>query len=164
MKRILGLGGVAAMILTIIALVVAAVGTSSASTDPGPVSKTFSFIAKANSKTSNVVSNIDGLTINARCNGSGEPVIFAFSSVKNGDLFGRMFDGLGRLHLIKNSSFTSSSKGVQLSANSGDFDATGTVLFESSNGKTVTFNYAFDNATTLAKSNVCTVYGSFIAS
>jgi hypothetical protein len=29
--------------------------------------------------------------------------------------------------------------------------------------KVVTINYAFDNATTLAKLNVCTVYGSVIA-
>jgi hypothetical protein len=53
---------------------------------------------------------------------------------------------------------------MQLSTNSGDFDATGTVLFETSNGKVVTVNYAFDNSTTLSKQNVCTVYGSVIAS
>ena len=65
---------------------------------------------------------------------------------------------------MKNSAFTKTSKGVQLSTNSGDFDGTGTVLFETSTGKVVTVNYAFDNSTTLSKQNVCTVYGSLIAS
>ena len=89
--------------------------------------------------------------------------IFAFSSASSADLFGRIFDGLGRLHVVKNSWLTRASKGVQLSTNSGDFDATGTVLFETSNGKVVTVNYA-DDSTTLSKQNVCTVYGSVIAS
>jgi hypothetical protein len=33
-----------------------------------------------------------------------------------------------------------------------------------SNSKTVTIDYAFDHSTTLAKRNVCTVYGSLVAS
>jgi hypothetical protein len=149
--------------LSITALVVLTAGTSSAKTNAGPVTKTFSLIQKPNSK-SLILVNIDSLLINARCDQNGNPVIFAFSSASNGDLFGRVFDGLGRLHSIKSSSFTKANKGVSLSTSSGDFDATGTVMFESSNGKTVTVNYAFDDSTTLAKMNVCTVYGSLVAS
>jgi hypothetical protein len=52
----------------------------------------------------------------------------------------------------------------QLSPLSGDFDATGSVLFETSTGKVVTVNIAFDNSTTLVKQNVSTVFGSVIAS
>lgn len=135
-----------------------AVGTSS------PVSRTFSFIGKPNSKTTTLF-NLDSLLINARCDARGNPVIFAFTSAGNADIFGRMFDGLGRQHTIKNSAFTSKSSGVSLSpAIPGDFNSSGTVMFESSTGQVVTVNYAFDNATTLAHLNVCTVYGSVIAS
>lgn len=162
MKRITGTRGVAALMVSIIALIVLTAGTASASAASSAVTRTFSFIGTANSKTMTVVS-IDSLLINARCNAQGEPVIFAFSSASNADLFGRFFDGLGRLHIIKNSSFTKKSKGVSLSATSGDFDSTGTVLFETFNGKVVTVDYAFDNSTTLAKRNVCTVYGSMTA-
>jgi hypothetical protein len=154
--------GLPASVASIIALAVVGAGPASAVV-AAPVTKTFSFIGKSNSKTSTVV-NIDSFLINARCDSRGNPVIFAFSSASSADLFGRIFDGLGRLHIVKNSSFTKASKGgVGLSTSSGDFDATGSVLFEASNGNVVTVNYAFDNSTTLAKQNVCTVYGSVIA-
>ena len=163
MKRLIGTRGLPALFVSIIALVSLAAGTSSASTVSGPVTKTFSFIAKPNSKAVTVV-NVDSLLINARCDPNGSPVIFAFTSASSADIFGRMFDGFGRGHIIKNSAFTKSSKGVSLSpAVSGDYNSSGTVMFETSTGKVVTVNYAFDNATTLAKQNVCTVYGSVIA-
>jgi hypothetical protein len=129
---------------------------------PTPVTRTFSYIAKPSSKTTTLI-NIDSLLVNARCDSSGRPVIFAFSSASSADIFGRIFDGNGRVHILKNSSFTSQTKGIQLSTSSGDYDATGTVLFETSTGKVVTVQLAFDNSTTLAKQNVCTVYGSTIA-
>ena len=172
MKRLFGARGLAGLIVSIIALVVLAAGTSSAEVTvhataaAGPVTKTFSFIGKPGAKNSVVVVNIDSLLINARCSSNGSPVIFAFSSATSADLFGRIFDGLGRLHIIKNSSFTKKDvpKGLSLSTSSGDFDSTGTVLFEMSDGKVVTINYAFDNSTTLSNMKVCTVYGSLIAS
>ncbi len=161
MKQIVRKRGLAASIAA--AAVVLGAGTSSAAAvTAGPVTQTFSFIGKPNGKTVTVL-NIDSLLINARCDSRGNPVIFAFSSASGADLFGRIFDGLGRLHSVKNSAFTTKSRGVSLSTSSGDFDATGTVLFETSAGKVVTVNYAFDNSTTLAKMNVCTVYGSLIA-
>ena len=163
MKRLIGTRGPAALFFSIIALVSLAAGTSSASTVSGPATKTFSFIAKPNSRTVTVV-NVDSLLINARCDAKGSPVIFAFTSATSADIFGRMFDGFGRGHIIKNSAFTKKSKGVSLSpAVSGDYNSSGTVMFETSTGKVVTVNYAFDNATTLVKQNVCTVYGSVIA-
>jgi hypothetical protein len=162
MKRIIGKRVLAASIVSIFAVAALGAGTASAA-GPLPVTKTFSFIGKPGSRTVTLV-NIDQLLINARCSSAGSPVIFAFSAASAADLFGRIFDGLGRLHLIKNSSFTRASKGVSLSTSSGDFDATGSALFEVSNGKVVTVNYAFDNSTTLARKNVCTVYGSVIAS
>jgi hypothetical protein len=177
MKRLMGTPGIAALIVSAIAVVIAAAGTSSASTDhsakptsvhratkasAGPVTKTFSFVGPRGSKTVNVV-NIDGLTINARCGPGGQPVIFAFTNAPKADIFGRIFDGTGRLHTIHNTSFTKNVS-VQLSTSSGDFDASGDVLFETSAGKVVTVQYAFDNATTLGKQNVCTVFGSVVAS
>lgn len=163
MKRLIGTRGLPALFVSIIALVSLAAGTSSASTVSGPATKTFSFIAKPNSRTVTVV-NVDSLLINARCDAKGSPVIFAFTSATSADIFGRMFDGFGRGHIIKNSAFTKTSKGVSLSpAVSGDYNSSGTVMFETSTGKVVTVNYAFDNATTLVKQNVCTVYGSVIA-
>lgn len=161
MKQIIGTRGLVGLIVSSIALAVVDAGAASAAA--APVTRTFSFIGKPSSKTATVV-NIDSLLINARCDPRGNPVIFAFSSAGSADLFGRIFDGLGRLHIVKNSSFTRTSRGVGLSTSSGDFDATGTVLFEVSNGTVVTVNYAFDNSTTLAGRNVCTVYGSLIAS
>jgi hypothetical protein len=155
--------GCAALIVSIAAVLALTAGTSRANVTTNAVTKTFSFIGKPNSSTTTLV-NVDSLLINARCDPSGKPVIFAFTSATSADLFGRIFDGLGRLHIVKNSSFTKTSKGVQLSTNSGDFDATGTLLFETSTGKVVTVSYAFDNSTTLSKQNVCTVYGSLIAS
>lgn len=161
-RKILSKRRLPALIVSITAFVIMAAGTSSAATTTGAVTRTFSFIGKANSKTVTLV-NIDSLLINARCNAGGSPVIFGFSSAPNADLFGRIFDGLGRIHIIKTSSFTNKNKGVSLSPSSGDFDSTATLLFETSSGKVVTVNYAFDNSTTLNKLDVCTVYGSFIA-
>jgi hypothetical protein len=158
MKQIIG---TRALIASIVGLVAMSVGSASALA-AGPVTKTFSFIARPNSRTVTIV-NIDGLLINARCNARGEPVIFAFSSATSADLFGHVFDGLGRLHVVHNSSFTRTSKGVLLSPTTSDFDASGTLLYEASNGKVVTVAYAFDNSTTLANQNLCTVYGSFVA-
>jgi hypothetical protein len=172
----MGRRGLAALIVSVLAVVVAAAGTASASsghtatktsvehatkTSAGAVTRTFSYIQKPGSKTANVV-NIDGLTINARCGSGGQPVMFAFSNVAKADILGHVIDGLGRLHTIHNTSFTNKVS-VQLSTNSGDFDSSGNVLFESSTGKVVTVQYAFDNATTLGKTNVCTVYGSYVA-
>ena len=170
MKRILGTRGTAALIVSTIALVVVAAGTSfGASRAPraraaaaGPVTRTFSYIAAPGSKTKNVV-NIDSLTINARCGTGGQPIIFAFSSASAADMFGRIFDGVGRIHIVHNTSFNKGGRGVELSTSSGDFDASATVLFETSEGKVVTVQMAFDNSTTLSKRKVCTVYGSSVA-
>jgi hypothetical protein len=161
MKHFIGTRCLVGLVVSSIAL--AAFGAGTASAAASPVTRTFSFIGAPGSRTVTVV-NIDSLLINARCNTSGNPVIFAFTSAGAADLFGRVFDGLGRLHIIKNTSFTRASKGVGLSTSSGDFDSTGTVLFEVSNGTVVTVNYAFDNSTTLVRRNVCTVFGSLIAS
>jgi hypothetical protein len=163
MKRIIATVAVAAASASILALA----GVASGARRPtiklsAPVSRTFSFIGSPNGPTSTIF-NIDGLLVNARCDSRGSPIIFAFSSAGRADLFGRFFDGLGRLHIVKNSSFTRSSRGVPLYSSSGDYDASGAVEFETSDGKVVSVNYAFDNATTLARTNVCTVYGSFIA-
>jgi hypothetical protein len=171
MKRVLGTRGTAALIVSTIALVVAAAGTSFGASgggnkvlrsSTGAVTRTFSYIAAPGSKTANVV-NIDQLTINARCGTGGQPVIFAFTSASAADIFGRIFDGLGRIHIIHNTSFNKGGKGIALSTTSGDFDASTTVLFETSTGKVVTVQMAFDNSTTLGKRKVCTVYGSSVA-
>jgi len=175
MKRTNRTRSLAALAGSVIALVLMTAGTSGATTPrahvatargtvsvSSAVARTFSFIGKPNSTAMTVV-NIDGLLINARCSGNGSPIIFAFSSANNADLFGRIFDGQGRIHIVKNSAFTKTSKGVALYPSSGDYDSTATVLFEQANGKVVTVNYAFDNATTLNRTNVCTVYGSYIA-
>jgi hypothetical protein len=161
MKRFMGARGLAALIISTAALVALPVATSSAA-PASAVTKTFSFIGKPGSKTTTLV-NIDSLLINARCSTTGSPIVFAFSSATSADLFGRVFDGLGRIHIIRQSSFTNKLKGVSITPSSGDFDSTGTILFETSSGKVVTVSIAFDNSTTLAKQNVCTVYGSYIA-
>jgi hypothetical protein len=165
MKRIIGTRSLAALVLSTTALVVLTSGAANAVAAPNAVTKTFSFVGTANGKTQTLV-NINGLLINARCNAQGNPVIFGFSSSSNADLFGRFFDGLGRLHIVKNSSFTKKGdpKGMSLATSGGDFDASGNVLFETYSGKVVTVDYAFDDSTTLAKRNVCTVYGSYVAS
>jgi len=161
MKQTIGRCGLLAVITSSVVLVANA-GPAIAITS-NPVAKTFSFVGKPNSKTTTIV-NVDSLLMNARCDPRGNPVIFAFSSAQSADLFGRIFDGLGRLHIVKSSSFVKGTKGVALSTSSGDFDATGTMLYEISDGTVVTVNYAFDNSTTLGKQNVCTVYGSYVAS
>ena len=130
---------------------------------PGAVTKTFSFIAKPNSKTSTLL-NIDNFLMNARCDSHGLPIVFAFSTANAGDLFGNFLDGAGRPHLIHNTSFSKGSKGQLVSSTTSDFDASGVLDFENSNGKIVTVSYAFDNSTTLNKQNVCTVFGSYVAS
>ena len=151
------------MSASILALSLLAATDAGAAVTRGPVTRTFSFIGGPRSKTVTLV-NVNDLLINARCNAQGEPVIYAFSSSHNADLFGRFYDGLGRLHIVRDSSFVKGTPADLLSATSGDFDATGTVLFETYNGRVVTVDYAFDNSTTLAKRNVCTVYGTAISS
>lgn len=177
MRRLSWKRGIVLLTASVVA-VAAAAGTASASSDhatvkttvhpaivkstAAPVTRTFSFIGPRGSKTTTIVS-IDGLTINARCGTAGQPVIFAFSGVAKSDILGRIFDGLGRLHVIHNTSFDPKVS-VSLSTTSGDFDASGSVLYETPTGKVVTVNYGFDNATTLGKQDVCTVFGSAIAS
>ena len=162
MKRIISPRRLAAVSACIGAPAPLAAGTATANASPSAVTRTFSFIAKPNSKTG-VVVNFNSLLINARCDSSGRPIIFAFTSAGSADIFGRIFDGYGRVHIFKNTSFTNKTKGIQLSPLSGDFDATGSVLFSTSTGKVVTVNIAFDNSTTFGRQNVCTVFGSFIA-
>lgn len=149
-KRIINRRSAIALLVAIVGLGAIGGGTPSAQT--GSVTKTFSFIAGPNSGGGKVIVNIDGLTINARCNARGEPVIYAFSNT-DADLFGRVFDGYGRLSSIKQSSSVKGNPGVLLWVNAGDFDASGNVLYETYRGAVVTVNYAFDNATTLAKRN-----------
>ena len=161
MKRLMNKRSAIALIVSIVGL--GAMGAGSASAQTGVVTRTFSFIAKPNSGSGKTIVNIDGLLINARCNAAGEPVIYAFSSA-DADLFGRVFDGYGRLNSIKQSAFVKGNPGVLLSVNRGDFDASGNVLYETYRGAVVSVTYAFDNATTLNKRNLCTVYGSYIAS
>jgi hypothetical protein len=166
MQRLTSKRGLGALTVSIIAVLAIAAGTSQANSFVGPTNKTltFSFTAKANSRTSQLFS-VDGLFANARCDSRGGPVIFAFTSSNNADLLGHMLDGSGRTHIIKNDNFSKKSKGVSLAPNtSGDRDAAGTVIFESSNGRVVTVDYAFDNSRTLNNLNVCTVYGTIIAS
>jgi hypothetical protein len=160
MKHIIG-RRTAGLIASTIALLGLSAGTSGAAVTSA-VTRTFSFIAKPNSPTQTLV-NIDSLLINARCSANGSPIVFAFSSASSADIFGRVFDGNGRYQILRNSAFTSKTKGIALSPSSGDFDSTGTVLFETSTGKVVTVSLAFDNSTTLNNQNVCTVYGSFVA-
>ena len=161
MQRIIRTRGSVALILSAGALLLAMPSSSLAA--PNAVTRTFSFIAGPNSRTSTVV-NIDQLLINARCDSHGFPVIFAFSSASAGDVFAHIFDGQGRVHIVHNTSFSKGSRGVLVSTTSSDFDSTGMLTFESSIGKVVTVNYAFDNSTTLNKRNVCTVFGSYVAS
>jgi hypothetical protein len=163
MKRIVGTRGSAALILSVGAIAVLGAPASSLGASPGAVTRTFSFVAKPNSRTSTMV-NIDSLLINARCDSHGLPVVFAFSSASAGDLLGHVFDGQGRIHIIHNTSFSKGSKGVLVSSTSADFDSTGLLTFETSTGKVVTVSYGFDNSTTLNKQNVCTVFGSYVAS
>ena len=162
-----------AAIASLSALFAIAVGSASASvfktsmvtirTSATAVTRTFSFIGRPGSRTSTVL-NIDGFLMNARCSANGSPIIFAFPrSSTPADLFGRIFDGQGRLHIVKDSAFNRTKNGVGLYTTSGDFDSTGSVLFETSTGKVVTVDYAFDNATTLDRQNFCTVYGSYVA-
>jgi hypothetical protein len=166
--RIIPSRGPAAVVLSIAALM--AFGAAPVGAAPGvktvtnAIPRTFSFIGKPGGRTVAIVTPINGFQMNARCDTHGNPVIFAFSSAPKADLLGRIFDGLGRLHSVHNTSFNKGTSGVFLSTTSGDFDASGAVLFEDSKGNTVSVNYAFDNATTLSKQNVCTVYGSLIAS
>jgi hypothetical protein len=168
MKRMGGTRGGAALIVAVGAMVMGAVGTSSGAVTRGPSIKTFSVIAKnAPNQKAKVALNVDGLLINARCgtgSNAGNPVVFAFSNVPAADLLGHMFDGAGRTHIIHNTQFNKGTKGVRISSTSSDFDGSGMVAFETSKGKVVTVNYAFDNATTLNKQNVCTFYGSYVAS
>jgi hypothetical protein len=163
MKRIIGTRGSVALILSVGALVALAAPASSMANPPNAVTKTFSFIAGPNSRTSTLL-NIDNLLLNARCDSRGFPVVFAFSSASAGDIFAHIFDGAGRLHIVHNTSFSKGSRGVLVSTTSNDQDATGMITFEQQQGTVVTINYAFDNATTLNKRNVCTVFGSYVAS
>jgi hypothetical protein len=166
MKRIVGMRGSVALVFSVGALVALAAPASSMASTPNAVTKTFSFIAGKNSHTSTLL-NIDGLLINARCNANGFPVVFAFSSASAGDIFAHIFDGAGRLHILHNTSFSKGSRGVLVSTTTNDQDSTGMITFEGLNGSTakvVTVNYAFDNSTTLNRRNVCTVFGSYVAS
>ena len=165
MRRMLRSRAMVASIAAFGAVAAVVAGPAAASVTKNPSTKTFSVIAK-NGQKAKVAVNVDGLTINARCgtgSAAGTPVVFAFSGVPAGDLLGHMFDGAGRTHIIHNTQFNKGTNGVRLTPTSSDFDGSGVVAFESSKGVVVTVTYAFDNATTLNKQNVCTFYGSYVA-
>jgi hypothetical protein len=162
MQRTISRRRLTTALLTVAAVTAAGAETALAAT-PTAVTRTFSFIGKPNSKTVTLL-NIDSLVINARCSANGSPIVFAFSRAPAADIFTRVFDGVGRLHIQKNTAFTNKTRGIQISPNSSDFDATGSVLFETLPGKVVTVDIAFDNSTTLVGRNVCTVFGSYVAS
>ncbi len=128
----------------------------------GALTRAFSLIDKPNSKAVTLV-NTDGLLINARCNSRGQPVVFAFTSAASSDLLGRIFDGQGRIHIVHNTDFTKRTPGVALYPSSGDYDTTGTVLFEDISSRVVSVDYALDDSTTLSGRHVCTVYGTLTA-
>ena len=162
MQHIISTRRMAALTLTVAAMV--AIGGESAVAAPATaVTRTFSFIGKPNSKTVTLINNVDSLVINARCTSNGSPLVFAFSRAPAADIFARVFDGSGRVHVLKNTSFTNKTNGIQLSPTNNDFDSTGSVLFETFTGQVVTVNIAFDNSTTLVKRSLCTVFGSYIA-
>jgi len=162
MQHIISTRRMAALTLTVAAMV--AIGGESAVAAPATaVTRTFSFIGKPNSKTVTLINNVDSLVINARCTSNGSPLVFAVSRAPAADIFARVFDGSGRVHVLKNTSFTNKTNGIQLSPTNNDFDSTGSVLFETFTSQVVTVNIAFDNSTTLVKRNVCTVFGSYIA-
>ena len=162
MQHIISTRRMAALTLTVAAMV--AIGGESAGAAPATaVTRTFSCIGKPNSKTVTLINNVDSLVINARCTSNGSPLVFAFSRAPAADIFARVFDGSGRVHVLKNTSFTNKTNGIQLSPTNNDFDSTGSVLFETFTSQVVTVNIAFDNSTTLVKRNVCTVFGSYIA-
>lgn len=161
MQHIISVRRLAALTLT--AGAVCAIGGQAAMAAPATaVTRTFSFIGKPNSKTSTLLNNVDGLVINARCTSNGSPLVFAFSRAPAADVFARVFDGSGRVHVMRNTAFTSKSS-FQLSPSNNDFDSTGSLLFETLTGQVVTVNIAFDNSTTLVRRNLCTVFGSYIA-
>lgn len=163
MQRIIASRRRAALVGSIAALAALGAGAASASAATNAVTRTFFFTAKPNSRTTTLFS-VNGLTVNARCNASGNPVVFAFSSASNADIFVRVFDGFGRLHTFKSTSFSKGNKGMALSSASNDFDSTGQALFGTSRGNVVNVSYAFDNATTMNGLNICAVYGSYVAS
>ena len=161
MQHIISVRRVATLTLT--AGAICAIGGQTAVAAPATaVTRTFSFIGTPNSKTVTVINNVDSLIINARCTSNGSPLVFAFSNAPVADIFARVFDGSGRVHVSKNTSFTTKSS-IQLSPTNFDFDSTGSVLFETLSGQVVTVNIAFDNSTTLGKRKLCTVFGSYIA-
>jgi hypothetical protein len=162
MQHIISVRRLAALTLTAGAM--CAIGAQAAGAAPTTaVTRTFSFIGKPNSKTVTLLNNVDGLVINARCTRNGSPLVFAFSRAPAADIFARVFDGSGRVHVLKNTSFTNKTSGIQLSPSNYDFDSTGSVLFETLTSQVVTVNMAFDNSTTLVGRNLCTVFGSYIA-
>jgi hypothetical protein len=163
MQRIIGSRRRAALLGSIVTLAALGAGAASASAATNAVTRTFFYTAKPGSSTKTLFS-ANQLTVNARCDSNGNPVVFAFSSANNADIFVRVFDGFGRLHTFKSTSFNRSNKGMRLSSVSNDFDSTGTALFGTATGNVVTVNYAFDNATTMNGLNICAVYGSYVAS
>ena len=149
--------------LAVAGMVAAGVAAAPASAEAAASTKTFSLIGKPGSRTVTLV-NANSLLINARCNSRGQPVVFGFTSAPAADVFGRIFDGVGWIHFVKNTSFNRRSRGIQLSPTSANFDTTTSLLFESSSGDVVTVNMAMDNSTTLSRQNLCTVFGSMVAS
>lgn len=150
--------------LSLAALGAAPAGAVNQTAVIGAVTRTFSFIASPNGKAGKAIVNINGLLMNARCDASGRPIVFAFSSANAADLFGRVFDGAGRVNVVHNTVFNRTNRGVLVSPSRNDFNSTGSLLFENVNGRVVTVNIAMDNSTTLDGRRVCTVFGSWIAS
>ena len=162
MRKLKNTRGLGALIVAIIAVAIAVVGSAGAANSSGTLTKAFNFTSTTNNKTTTLF-NADGLTVNARCDVNNAPVIFAFTSAFNADLFGHVIDGNGRVHVIANDTFSKFGKGVSLAPNiTGDRDASGVLDYETFAGKVVTVNYGFDNSPTLGNKKVCTVYGTYV--
>ncbi len=163
MQHIISVRRLAALTLT--AGAICAIGGQAAVAAPATaVTRTFSFIGEAELQDRDRCSTtFDGLVINARCTRTarrscsrspGRPPPTSSPGCST--------EPVGCTSM-KNTSFTNKTKGIQLSPSNNDFDSTGSVLFETLTGQVVTVNIAFDNSTTLVRRNLCTVFGSYIA-
>jgi hypothetical protein len=167
MHRFIGRSSSAALVVSVIALIAALQGPALAAHQAAAKDQkihvvAFSFQGQPGASARTLL-GVDGLTIRARCDSKGSPVITATTSATNADLLGRVIDGAGKVHAIADDAFHGGSSDDLVAGVKGDADASGTVEYETAQGKVVTVSYAFDNAPTLKGKNVCTVYGTSIS-
>jgi hypothetical protein len=129
----------------------------------GQTVTTMFFKGTASSGPQTVLNNVNGLTITASCDSSGDVLANASTTASNADLLGNVVDLSTGADFPLSIDYFSSGTPEGLLGPLHTVPAEGHTEYATDAGKVVTLNYASENSPTLNGESVCVFYGTAIA-